>query len=127
MNDQSLAAFFDNYLAAWPDAGKVADCYAEPFTAARGGRLQLNPIQPDTQKFFERVLEAYRSRGFASARILRLESMPLGAHSAFATVAWAYLDEAGNTLWEWTFSYNLYMIDGRWQIVLQTLHEPPSP
>jgi hypothetical protein len=52
-----------------------------------------------------------------------LESQVLGANSVLATVRWAYKDASGKTLWEWTFSYNLYKSSGAWKILLQTLHD----
>jgi hypothetical protein len=123
MSVESLSDFFERYLDAWNAPERLAAFYAEPFIAARSGTTQLNETRLHTRRFFDDVLAKYRSRGFASARRLSLEAIPLGANSALATVGWAYEDRNGDTLWTWTFSYNLYVLDGRWQVVLQTLHD----
>ena len=123
MRVESLPDFFDSYLEAWNTPERIAAFYAEPFVAARLGRIQLNGTRLDTQRFFDEVLAKYRSKGFAVARRLSFEAIPLGANSALATIEWAYEDLGGNTLWTWTFFYNVYLLGDRWQIVLQTLHD----
>jgi hypothetical protein len=87
------------------------------------GSPSLNLKRRDCETFFASVLEKYRARGWTRGEILKLESQPLGVNSVFATILWAYKDGAGKTLWEWTFSYNLYKSSGEWKILLQTLHD----
>jgi hypothetical protein len=55
--------------------------------------------------------------------MLSLDSHPIGSNSTIATVRWKYTDTAGKSLWEWTFSYNLYKTNGKWKILLQTMHD----
>ncbi|WP_439606266.1 hypothetical protein [Hydrogenophaga sp.] len=123
MTVELLPKFFERYLDAWNTPEQLQTFYAEPFIAARLGQTQLNETRVDTQRFFDNVLAKYRSRGFASAKLLSFSERPLGVNSALATVRWAYQDHGGDTIWTWTFSYNLYVLDGRWQIILQTLHD----
>lgn len=39
------------------------------------------------------------------------------------TVRWIYRGANGETLWESTFSYNLYRSQAAWKILLQTMHD----
>lgn len=122
--DDEIRRFFDAYNASFlegPEA--VAQFYSAPGITARMGVPNLNVTRQDTINFFGPVLERYRSRGWAYGEILNLEHRALGINSILATVRWAYKDKGGNTLWEWTFSYNLYKRDGEWKILLQTMHD----
>ncbi len=119
-----IRQFFNAYNASFekgPEA--IAEFYSAPCITARMGVPNLNVTREDTARFFGPVLEKYRARGWAYGEILNLEHHPLGVNSTLATVRWAYKDKAGNTMWEWTFSYNLYKREGSWKILLQTMHD----
>jgi len=116
--------FFEAYGASFrvgPSA--VAEFYHEPCITARMGATQLNVTRRDTEEFFAKALEAYRSKGFADGAMLSLDSRAAGSNSTIATARWVYKDNDGKPLWEWTFTYNLYKSDGRWRILLQTMHD----
>ena len=116
--------FFESYGASFligPNA--VAEFYHEPCITARMGATHLNVTRRDTEEFFAKALEAYRAKGFAGGAMLSLDSRAIGSNSAIATVRWVYEDTAGKPLWEWTFTYNLYRSDGKWRILLQTMHD----
>jgi hypothetical protein len=116
--------FFESYGASFligPSA--VAEFYHEPCITARMGATHLNVTRRNTEEFFVKALEAYRSKGFADGAMLSLDSRAIGSNSAIATVRWVYKDTAGKPLWEWTFTYNLYRSDGQWRILLQTMHD----
>lgn len=116
--------FFESYGASFlVGPGAVAEFYHEPCITARIGVTQLNVTRRDTEKFFAKALEAYRSKGFADGAMLSLDSSTVGSNSTIATVRWVYKDKGGKPLWEWTFTYNLYRSDGRWRILLQTMHD----
>lgn len=122
--DDEVRRFFDAYNASFPQGAEaVAQFYSAPCITARMGQPNLNLTRQDTISFFGPVLERYRGRGWAYGEILDLEHRALGVNSILATVRWAYKDKGGNTLWEWTFSYNLYKRDGEWKILLQTMHD----
>ena len=122
--DDEIRRFFDAYNASFLESPEaVAKFYNEPCVTARMGVPNLNPTRQDTINFFGPVLERYRSRGWAYGEILSLEHRALGINSILATVRWAYKNKDGNTLWEWTFSYNLYKSEGGWKILLQTMHD----
>ena len=121
---EDLERFFEGYRDAFTEGPvAIAACYSEPCVTARMGGVRVNATRVETEKLFGEVDRQYRSKGFTHGRILTMESRDLGANSALATIRWAYLDSGGRTLWESTFSYNLYRRDGEWKILLQTMHD----
>lgn len=101
----------------------IAKFYSEPCVTARMGVVRVNRTLKDIQLLFAEIDERYRAKGFTHADILSLDSRPLGSNSVLATVHWAYKGARGNTLWETTFSYNLYRRDGVWKILVLTMHD----
>jgi hypothetical protein len=87
------------------------------------GVVRVNSARKDTEQLFAQIDENYRTKGFTHADILGLDIQSLGSNSALATVRWAYKGARGETLWETTFSYNLYRRDGSWKILLLTTHD----
>ena len=121
---EDVREFFEAYGASFSvDPRAIAEFYHEPCITIRMGATHLNVARRDTEELFAKALEAYRSKGFADGAILSLDSRPIGSNSAIATVRWVYKDTAGKPLWEWTFTYNLYRSDGKWRILLQTMHD----
>lgn len=116
--------FFEAYGESFRNGpSAIAEFYHEPCITARMGATRLNLSRRDTEEFFVKVLETYRSKGWADGAMLSLDSHPIGSNGIIATVRWKYTDTAGKSLWEWTFSYNLYKSDGEWKILLQTMHD----
>lgn len=120
---EPLSAFFSRYLAAFSNPAQIAAFYNEPFIAARGGKIRLSQTRKDTEALFNEILESYRAKGFDGGKLLAIDAVELGINAGRATVRWAYQDRAGRTLWESTFSYNLYSVNGAWKIILQTMHD----
>jgi len=120
---EPLSAFFSRYLAAFSNPAQIVTFYNEPFIAARAGKIRLSQTKKDTEAFFKEILDQYRAKGFDGGKLLAIDAVELGINAGRATVRWAYQDRAGRTLWESTFSYNLYSVGGAWKIVLQTLHD----
>jgi hypothetical protein len=119
-----LRAFFEAYGDSFTQGpAAIAAFYAEPCITARAGSVRLNATRQDSEAFFAGVDKTYRERGFRQGAILFLIEQSLGANSAIATIQWAYRDAAGKTLWESTFSYNVYRLGGGWKILLQTMHD----
>ena len=119
-----LRAFFDAYGESFTKgAAAIAAFYAEPCITARAGSVRLNATRQDTETFFAGVDASCRERGLKRGAILFMIEQSLGANSAIATLQWAYKDAGGRTLWESTFSYNLYKFGGNWKILLQTMHD----
>ena len=101
----------------------IAEFYAEPCVTARAGVARVHATRKDVESLFGEVEETYRARGFTHGDVLSLQVEPLGSNSALATVQWAYRGACEELLWKSTFSYNLYRLDGRWKILIQTMHD----
>jgi len=119
-----VRSFFDAYGDSFTKApAAIAAFFAEPCITARAGEVRLHPTRKDSEAFFAAIAANLRERGFRQGAILFLIEQSLGANSAIATIQWAYKDADGGTLWESTFSYNLYKLGGEWKILLQTMHD----
>ena len=116
--------FFEAYRDSFsrgPSA--IAALYSEPCLTARSGAVRVNSNRKDTESLFADVDKKYRAAGFTHAEILAMDVRPLGSNSTLATVKWAYKNSREETLWETTFSYNLYRRDGLWKILVLTMHD----
>jgi len=123
MHDEAkrfIEAYRDSFKRG---ASAIAEFYSEPCVTARMGTARVNPTRKDTELLFAEVDKNYRSKGFTHGDILTLDIHPLGSNCAFATVRWAYKGADEKTLWETTFSYNLYCRNGSWKILVQTMHD----
>jgi hypothetical protein len=119
-----LKAFFDAYRESFSKGpAAVAAFYSEPCITARMGVVRAHPANADTTALFAEVDKQYRGRGYTHADCASFDWRSLGANSALATIRWAYKGAAEGTIWETTFSYNLYRRNGAWKILLQTMHD----
>ncbi len=126
--DEDVKRFVEAYRDSFSHGpSAIAEFYSEPCVTARMGAARVNPTRKDTEALFAEVDEKYRARGFTHGDILTLDIRPLGSSSALATVQWAYKDARGETLWQTTFSYNLYRRDGAWKILVQTHEHETAP
>jgi hypothetical protein len=101
----------------------IAAFYSEPCVTARMGVVRVNATREDTELLFAEIDAKYRAKGFTHADIVTIDIHSIGINSALATVQWAYKDSRAETLWETTFSYNLYRHDDVWSILVQTMHD----
>ena len=121
---EEIREFFEAYNKSFEQSpAEIAKFYHEPCITARMGTANLNVRRADAEAFFAAALEKYRARGWVRGEIKSVRSERFGQNSALAVVDWAYKDKENKTIWEWTFSYNLYRQDGGWKIILQTLHD----
>ena len=124
MTPNGLKAFFDQYNDGFVmGERRIADFFAVPCLTARGGVVTLNASRAALVANFAEVFQRYRDRGAVRGRILSLDGFEAGLNSDIATVRWAYLDDAGDPLWESMFTYNLYRFPDGTKIVLQTQHD----
>jgi len=116
--------FFESYREAFSrGASAVAELYSEPCITVRMGVVRVNATRKDTESLFAEIEKNYRAKGFTHSDVLTLKAQTLGSSGALATVRWAYKNRDDETLWETTFSYNLYRLGGAWKILVLTMHE----
>jgi ketosteroid isomerase-like protein len=116
--------FFDAYRDSFSSGpAAVASFYAEPCVTARGGAVRVNATHADTTAIMTAVDQQYRDRGFNHGAYELVEAHGAGANAAIATVRWSYKNVGGHTLWQTTFTYNLYRGTDGWKILVQTMHD----
>jgi hypothetical protein len=123
-----LKAFFDAYRDSFPKGPEaVAAFYSQPCVTARAGIVRVHSSSSDITLLFEAVDKQYRDRGYTHAECSSFDCESLGANSALVMVRWAYKGPDEQTIWETTFSFNVYRRDGTWRILVQTVHDQYSP
>jgi hypothetical protein len=116
--------FYDAYRDSFPQgAAAISSFYSEPCMTARAGVVRPHATLADLTALFTEVDRQYRARGYTHADYELLDQRSLGGNAALATVRWSYKNPAGATIWQTTFSYNLYRRDGAWKILVQTMHD----
>ena len=119
-----LMTFFDAYRDSFVEGpAAIAAFYSEPCVTARGGVVRVSTSHAEMTALMTTVDQQYRARGFTHGTYEALDLRSLGANSALATIRWAYKSAVEQTIWETTFSYNLYKCDGAWKILVQTMHD----
>jgi hypothetical protein len=120
-----VKALFDAYRDAFVEAPAAAAAfYSEPCVTARLGTVRVHPSHADIAALFAEVDMQYRNLGYTHTDYVSFNWLSLGTNSALITMLWAYKDHDARTIWETTFSYNLYKRKGAWKILVQTMHDP---
>jgi len=128
MTESDLRSFFADYGASFLRTEvEIAAFYQVPCVTARQGTVHLSATRPEVHTFFANVLRHYRAQGSTQGEMRRFEWASLGANAVAATITWAYKNPTGQTLWESTFTYNLYRGPEGWKILLQTMHDAARP
>ena len=123
MHDE-VKRFFEAYRDAFSRGPRaIAEFYSAPCLTARMGAVRLTATRGGIEALFADLDARYRAKGFTHATILAQDIQQLGANSVLATVRWAYKGAQDQTLWEATFSYNLYRCEDGLKILLLTLHD----
>jgi hypothetical protein len=130
MSDQAqsdeIRKFFDDYTRDWyaSDWTAVAMLYHVPSITMRGdGSVHCFQSREELEEFFQGVGDAYNREGnLGPGRYHGLTVQPMGARSVIATLTWQMVLVDGSLIREWRQSYNFVRVEGRWQILVATLH-----
>jgi hypothetical protein len=129
MPDQSqtseISRFFNDYTQLFDakDGATIATYYHIPSISMRAdASVHIFQTPLELQLFFQAVAEKYYAEGQRGSRFVKLDVKPLGSKSVLATMDWQMLREDGSTIRAWRQSYNLICPDGRWQILVSTIH-----
>ncbi len=119
-----MATFFAEYAERYmaSDVDAVSALYEAPLLAVREGRAIHLPDRAAVREHLATLMEAYNDAGAARADIAEIDVKQLGTSSAFATVRWHVLDEAGTLLRDFRSTYHLLSTDGAWRILSYTNH-----
>jgi len=122
--ENALRDVFEAYGKAFVvNPALAATFYSEPCITARSGQVCAHSSRVALAALFEEADKQYRARGYTQITAASFDWQRLGVTGALATIRWAYKDKQERTLWQTTFSYNLYKRGGGWTIMLQTMHD----
>jgi hypothetical protein len=119
----ALDAFFADYAAAFNrlDGDAVAALWATPSGIRQGGALTWWADAAPMQDNHRKLCAIYRAAGMARCEPRVLQSLPLGAHDAFALVHWRLLRLDGSELQVFSTGYHLQRdADAGWRVLLVT-------
>jgi hypothetical protein len=117
--------FFSDYTRLFDarDGATIATYYHAPSISMRAdASVHIFQTPLELQLFFQAVAEKYYAEGQRGSRYVNLDVKPIGSKSVLATMDWQMLREDGSTIRAWRQSYNLIRPDGRWQILVSTIH-----
>jgi hypothetical protein len=129
MSDQpktsEISKFFVDYARLFDarDGANIATYYHVPSMSMRAdASVHVFQTGRELQDFFQAVTEKYHAEGQRGSRFVNLDVKPVGSNSVLATMEWQMLDADEGTIRTWRQSYNLICRDGRWQILVSTIH-----
>ena len=124
LEDEMSDFFGDQYNEAWKfDGDEIAKLYCVPTVTVRGdGSIHCLQSREELARFFQGVLDTYKSQGHASTTMHDLMVVPIGDRSALATMTWKMLRADGCPIREWRQSYNVVRLAEGWQILVSTFH-----
>jgi hypothetical protein len=120
-----ISKFFSDYTRLFDarDGATIAMYYHAPSISMRAdASVHIFQTRRELQLFFQEVAEKYYAEGQRGSRYINLDVKPIGSKSVLATMDWQMLRGDGSTIRTWRQSYNLIRPDGRWQILVSTIH-----
>jgi hypothetical protein len=121
--------FFEAFATAFSefDGALIARRYAVPYLALNAeGVLQSFGTQAHIAVYFQGYLDQYHQQGCRACRFKDLHVVPLGQHSALATITWELLRSDCSIASSWRESYNLTRLNQELRIYTSTDHVAPA-
>jgi hypothetical protein len=97
--------------------------YHTPCFIFKLGTLYANLTEVQKRQYFQELLTSYRQQGYANAEIPHFEIKSLGQDSALITVEWVCKRSDNSIAFDFWDSYYLIHIDGKREILGDTVHE----
>lgn len=115
-----FARYAERYMAG--DVEAVADMYAAPFVAVRGG-LPIHLLDRNAGvEHLAALMDAYRQAGAARADITSIDVLAQGDRAQAATVHWHVRSAEGSTIRDFRTTYQMVGPDP-WRIVSYVNHD----
>ena len=115
-----IRAYAERYSAQ--DAEGTAVLCEAPFLAIRGGVAIHLADRDAVRDHFASMMAAYRGQGAATWTPVEIDTRPIGAFSAFATVRWNATDDQGEVLRDTRTTYHLLGGEAGWRFLSYTNH-----
>lgn len=125
LREQALRAFLERYCDAWnrEDLDAILDAYHVPSFTYKYGALHAFLDAESRRDYIAGFIEENRREGPATWQILRFAVTGLGLNSSLVTARWVFRRPDGSDVWDFVDSYNLCRFEGRWKVVVRTLHD----
>jgi hypothetical protein len=120
-----MSDFFGRqYNEAWKfDGDEISRLYCVPTVTVRGdGSIHCLQSREELARFFQGVLDNYKSQGHAGTTMHDLVVVRIGDSSALATMTWKMLRADGSSIRRWRQSYNVVRLAEGWRILVSTFH-----
>ncbi|NRA33239.1 MAG: hypothetical protein HRU17_07850 [Polyangiaceae bacterium] len=119
-----LNGFFERYAQTFHEQmGTFCGLYVYPCSTVRlDGSVQVLLTQPEAVQFFSEARLKYEAEGCVRWDIHHFDVVPLGTHSAAATLEWQMLRADGSRIRSWRQTYNVLGGAGAWKVLHSTLH-----
>ena len=123
--EQSLRAFMDSYCEAWnrEDLDAILNAYHVPSFTYKYGELHAFLSPESRRDYVASFIEENRAEGPATWQIVSFAVTDLGINSSLVTARWVFRRPDGSDVWDLVDSYNLCQFEGRWKVLVRTLHD----
>jgi ketosteroid isomerase-like protein len=118
-----IERFFRDYAAAYNagDAAAIARHISAPSLLIERTPT-LWSTEADVLAAMRRLLDSYRTGGFASAHFVLERVVEQGSDDAVAEITWT-LERGDAPPWRFRTGYNLHRTDGIWRIMVCTAYQ----
>jgi hypothetical protein len=93
------------------------------FVHIKDGTLHVFPDAESRREYVAEFVEENRREGPATWEIVTFAATGLGRNSALVTARWVFRQPDDFVVWDFVDSYHLCWFDGRWEILVRTLHD----
>jgi hypothetical protein len=123
--DLVLRQFIDAYRDAWnqEDVDAILRAYHVPSFTYKDATLHAFPDAESRRAYVVEFVEENRRVGPATWEIVTFEVTDLGYNGALITTRWVFRRQDDTVVWDFVDSYHLGRFDGRWEILVRTLHD----
>lgn len=123
--EAALREHMKRYGDAWnrEDVDEILDCYHLPCFIYKYGTLHTLLDAEAKRNYVAGFVEVNRRDGPATWEMASLSLTGMGHNSALATAQWYFRRPDGTLVWDFVDSYQLCRFEGRWKILVRTLHD----
>jgi hypothetical protein len=119
--------YFIKYAKCYDDFDpeRLAKFYFAPTLMVKNGSVAMLATSSDVLNHLKTLLASYREHGYKKGNLVGLDVQTLGLWGAFVTVHWIIDHMNGSVLRDFKSSYNLFLQEDNWKILVTTNHDNP--
>jgi hypothetical protein len=125
MDELFFSEYFTNYAKCYDtfDALGLAKYYFAPTLMVKNGSVVALSTAEEIFTHLKGLLTSYKEHGYKKGNLAGIEIKPMGAWSIIVTVHWIIDHVNGSVLRDFYTTYNLFLQDGEWKILVTTNHD----